>query len=59
MSLEEAKDADIIKHVEGIQFIVDQQLEQQLMQKDLVLDYIKNWFTKKFVITQRYSSGCC
>ncbi|KJF26187.1 hypothetical protein TZ02_13435 [Clostridium aceticum] len=59
MSLEEPKDTDIIKSVDGIQFIVDQQLQGQFMQKDLVLDYTKSWFAKGFVIGQKHSSGCC
>ena len=57
MVLDEPQNADIIKEVEGIKFIIDKKLDEQF---DVVtVDYQKTMFSKGFVIKLEGRTASC
>ncbi|SDK85682.1 hypothetical protein SAMN05660472_02141 [Natronincola ferrireducens] len=56
MSLDEAKNTDVVKEVEGIKFAVDKSLDEQY--KEVIVDYAKGWFSKQFIVSLKYGGSC-
>ncbi|KAB3540972.1 hypothetical protein F8154_00175 [Alkaliphilus pronyensis] len=57
MSLDEAKTTDIIKKVDGLEFVIEKDLDEQF--PAIEVDYRKNMFSKGFAITLKGNSGGC
>jgi len=55
MSLDEAKDNDVVKEIEGITFIVEKKLDREI--DGIRIGYRRTMFKKDFMITLNGKSG--
>ncbi len=60
MSLDEAKENDITKEVEGIEFVVDKEVDEQF--GNVIVDFSSGFLGKRFMVNYAgggsFSSNC-
>lgn len=57
LSLDEIKDTDVVRDIDGVKFVIEKSLDQQY--QEVLVDYEKSWFGKQFVVSLGYGGGCC